>query len=134
VFVTGASNGVSSYDYATVAYDTQTGTQLWVDRYNGPGNGDDEASSVAVSGDGTKVYVTGGSDGRFTGSDYATLAYSAATGAQLWLRPYTGPGDGSDIATSMAVSPTTNKLFVTGISPGWPGGTAGGYATVAYSG
>lgn len=130
VFVTGASNGASSgYDYATVAYDTHTGAQLWVDRYNGGA-----ASSVAVSREGSKVYVTGGSHGAFTGSDYATLAYSTATGARLWLRRYTGPGDGSDSATSMAVSPTSNKLFVTGISPGWPGATAGGYATVAYRG
>jgi len=130
VFVTGASNGASSgYDYATVAYHTHTGAQLWVNRYSGGG-----ASSVAVSGDGAKVYVTGGSNGAFTGSDYATLAYRTTTGARLWLRRYTGPGDGSDSATSMAVSPTSNKLFVTGISPGWPGGTAGGHATVAYSG
>ena len=50
VFVTGTSQGATShYDYATVAYSTATGTRLWARRYNGPGNGDDHAWSVAVS-------------------------------------------------------------------------------------
>ena len=50
MFVTGTSEGgTSQYDYATVAYSAATGTRLWARRYNGEGQGDDHAYSVAVS-------------------------------------------------------------------------------------
>jgi hypothetical protein len=54
------------------------GTQLWVQRYNGPGNGFDIAYSVAVSPSGHKVFVTGDSGGSALPEqpDYATIAYS----------------------------------------------------------
>lgn len=48
-----------STDYATVAYDAATGSQLRVSRYRGPGNGLASTSSVAASPDGRKVFVTG---------------------------------------------------------------------------
>jgi len=134
VYVTGesggVSGGVSSYDYATVAYNAATGAQLWVARYNGPGNGDDKATSVAVSPDGGTVFVTGESTGTTSGFDYATIAYNAATGAQLWVARYNGPGYRDDVARSVAVSPGGATVFVTGYSTGTTSGYD--YATVAY--
>jgi PQQ-like domain len=96
VFVTGSSRAgptgaTSGLDYATVAYDAATGAQRWASRYNGPANGDDGASSVAVSPGGATVFVTGISQGAASGSDYATVAYDAATGALRWVRRYNGP-------------------------------------------
>ena len=99
VFVTGDSEN----HYATVAYSTATGA-LWARRYNGPGNGLDQAYSVAVGPSGETVFVTGFSFGATSGADYATLAYSTATGAQLWVSRYNGPGNGSDRAFSVAVN------------------------------
>jgi DNA-binding beta-propeller fold protein YncE len=131
VYVTGISTGASSgLDYATVAYSAATGAQLWVSRYNGPANGDDYAQSVTVSPDGTRVFVTGFSTGTNTSSDYATVAYSAGTGAQLWVKRYNGPANSSDYAYSVAVSPDGTRVFVTGSSPGV---TSQDYATVAYN-
>jgi WD40 repeat protein len=126
VFVTGTSAGSGSgQDYATIAYDAATGARRWVSRYNGPGNGQDSASSVAVSHDGGTVFVTGASDGLTSGQDYATVAYSAATGKLLWTARYQGVG-GIDDAWSVAVSPSGLTVFVTGTSEN-------DYATVAYS-
>ena len=51
-------------------------------------------SAVAVSPDGAKVFVTGVSYGSTSGGDYATVAYDASTGAQLWVKRYNGPANG----------------------------------------
>jgi hypothetical protein len=134
VYITGASVGkASNYDYATIAYKATTGAALWTKRYNGPGNSDDRATSVALSPSGGTVYVTGKSAGTATGYDYATVAYNTATGARLWLARYNGPGFGTDGAQAMAVSPATGTVFVTGQSAG-TGAMEIDYATVAYQG
>jgi hypothetical protein len=130
VFVTGLSAGASSgFDYATIAYDAATGARLWVQRYNGPGNGFDEAHSVVASRHGSSVFVTGYSEGARSGSDYATVAYDAVTGAQLWVRRYNGPGNDYDEAWQIAVSPHGRQVFVTGTSAA---DASLDYATVAY--
>ena len=133
VFVTGESAGTTTFlDYATVAYNAATGARLWVKRYNGPGNEDDQATAVAVSPTGGTVYVTGSSYVTTTNYDYTTIAYNAATGAQQWISDYNGPGNGSDVAFAVAVSPSGRTVFVTGGSQGTTAGAD--YATVAYSG
>jgi DNA-binding beta-propeller fold protein YncE len=138
VFVTGTSEkalaGAGPGDFATVAYRAATGTQLWVARYNGPGDSFDQATSVAVSPDGKTVFVTGSSNtSQGAPGDYATVAYSAATGTQLWVARDSGPGNRSGGATSVAVSPDGATVFVTGYSDRLQGDRADDYATIAYS-
>jgi WD40 repeat protein len=130
VFVTGISHGSNNDDYATVAYDAGTGAALWGQRYNGQGNGTDQALSVTVSPDGSKVFVTGNSSGSATGYDYVTLAYDATTGNPLWIGRYNGLGNSNDYAVSITPSPDGSKAFVTGHSDG--GAIDYDYATVAY--
>jgi len=128
VYVTGGSSGSgTSLDYATIKYNS-AGDTLWVRRYNGPGNGDDWAYSLALDGQGN-VYVTGESRGSGTSDDYATIKYNS-NGDTLWVRRYNGPGNGDDEDNSLAVDGQGN-VYVTGESYG--SGTAYDYATVKYN-
>jgi hypothetical protein len=145
VFVTGYSTGkTSGHDYETVAYNASTGARLWANRYNGPGNGDDRTTAVGVSLNDKRVFVTGYSPGKTAGcnysgcwDDYATVANSTATGAQLWVKRYNGPGNQGDEAFALAVSPNAGALYVTGTMTGKPpcscAGGAENYKTIAYS-
>jgi len=66
----------TGFDYATIKYNS-SGTQQWVDRYNGPGNGNDEIVSpgaIAIDGSGN-AYVTGESTNLNGDYDYATIKY-----------------------------------------------------------
>ena len=111
VYVTGESPGSGTiWDYATVKYDAN-GNELWVRRYNGPGNGDDRANAIAVDGSGN-IYVTGYSYGSGTSFDCATIKYDA-NGNELWVRRYNGPGNGNDYAKAIAVDGSGN-VYVTG--------------------
>ena len=130
VFVTGQSDGSGGFDYATIAYDAATGTQLWVKRYNGPENLGNVANALGVSPDGSRVFVTGESIGSGNASDYLTIAYNAATGQRSWMKRKNGPANGEDVANALGVSPDGSRVFVTGFSHG--SGSGRDYATVAY--
>ncbi len=115
VFVTGQSAAEPSavnLDFTTIKYDAN-GNELWVRRYNGPGNGHDAAASIALDRDGN-VYVTGGSMGEGTDSDFATIKYNTA-GVEQWVARYNGPGNGLDASGSGAVDGLGN-VYVTGYS------------------
>jgi hypothetical protein len=127
VIVTGYSTGIgSSGDCATIKY-SSGGVPLWTNRYNGPGNGDDQGSALAVDHSGN-VFVTGRSIGSGSSSDYATIKYSSA-GVPLWTNRYNGPGNGDDQASALAVDHSGN-VIVTGYSTGIEGNYD--FATIKY--
>jgi hypothetical protein len=127
VIVTGASSSqLSSYDYATVKYDSG-GIQQWVARYDGPASGADLAKAMSIDGAGN-VYVTGYSAGQGTGFDYATIKYSAA-GIEQWIARYNGSANSDDRAYAIAVDDDRN-VYVTGKSNDSIRGPD--YATVKY--
>jgi hypothetical protein len=131
VFVTGYSVGkTGGANYLTTAYRSTDGTLRWARRYDGSEHTGDVSRAIAVSPDGTRVFITGRSHGALTGDDYATIAYDASTGDRLWVSRFTGPRAGDDEATSLAVSPDGGTLYVTGHSHGT--GTGADYATLAY--
>jgi hypothetical protein len=127
IYVTGESLLGPSRDYATVKYNS-SGQQQWVARYNGPGNSDDFAKAIAVDDEGN-VYVTGGSAGSGSGSDFATIKYNSA-GQERWVARYDGPANDGDLATAIAVDNSGN-VYVTGWSIGSK--TFSDYATVKYN-
>lgn len=134
LFVTGQSwqDEKDAYDFATIAYDTATGAQKWLARYDGPGDAHDIPQQVALSPDGSRLYVTGWvhMNPVGEGADYATVAYATATGAQLWDATYEGPDEGDDSSYGVAVSPDGAWVYVVGKSGiGWENMD---YATIAY--
>jgi hypothetical protein len=132
VFVTGSSAGATNWsNYGTVAYDTGTGTTMWVRRYNGPGDLVDQAKALGVSPNGSMVFATGFSQGSSTGYDFATVAYDASTGHGLWFERFDGPAHSSDLASDIGVGPHGGRVYVTGYGDGAT--SAQDYVTVAYA-
>jgi hypothetical protein len=92
------------------------GARLWVSRYDGPAGTSAWPTAVAVSQDGSAVFVTGWSRDHNAPAGYVTVGYDSATGGQLWARRYSGPGKTFDVAGGIAVSPDGRIVFVTGTS------------------
>ena len=143
IYVTGASTGTSSLDFATVAYDAPTGQQLWARRYDGPDHGSDAPFAFGVGGnlitiskDGTRLFVTGSSADATGKNSYVTIAYNAADGTQLWVSNYSTPQDSQ--ATSLVLSADGQRLYVTGFSavalavPPAPPAVNYDFGTIAY--
>jgi DNA-binding beta-propeller fold protein YncE len=136
VFVTGESDGSGPHgilkDYATVAYDASTGDEFWARRYDGPAGYDDTAKELAVSPDGTALYVTGqsseGQDGFGLDTwDYLTIAYDTLTGKQSWLKRFHGR---DAVATGLVVSPDGARVYVGGYSGNY---VESEYVTIVYA-
>jgi uncharacterized delta-60 repeat protein len=128
VIVSGYSFG-TGYDYATIKY-SGAGVPLWTNRYNGPGNNEDEPTALAVDNAGN-VFVTGYSYSGtiYDSSDFATVAYSSS-GIALWTNRYNGSGNYHDSANAVAVD-TGGNVFVTGSA--YEIGTGFDYVTIKYS-
>src|SRR5437879_5719249 len=112
---------------STVVY-AQPGTPLWTKCYNGPGNGNDVGTAIAVDSDGN-VYVAGSSTGSGGSSDYATIKYSSG-GVALWTNRYNGLAN-DNAATALALD-GSGDVYVTGRSS-FGSVVNSDYATVAYS-
>jgi hypothetical protein len=120
----------TGYHYALLKYGTADGTLSWARRYLGvPGYSEDFLTSVAITPNGSTVFVTGfGSDGTDHG-DVATVAYDAGSGARLWTKRF--DGGATDSAQNIAVDPTGMTVFVTGSSDGSVSGSD--FLTVEYN-
>lgn len=116
VFVTGnvysADNSRSGI--ATVAFAAATGEQLWSALLN---ESSSTTTDAAISPDGTRVYVVGQVNGKNQDgtprSQAVTIAYDAATGAQVWLQHAGETGDRT-FAFKVAANPDGTRLYVAG--------------------
>ena len=116
VFITGGSSKKVREDGGahagqTLAYSTSTGAALWRTGYDPGHRNTSQFDAIAVSPDGSAVYVTGNTAAT-TGSPQTvvTAAYSATTGAALWTDATTVRGSGEAVATS----PDGTTVYVTG--------------------
>ena len=104
------------------------GAQLWASRYTGVAGGGGHAAAMAVSPGGRRVFVAGDSCAAPSDSDYAAVAYNAATGARLWVSRYSGPANGDAAPARWPSARAGRPSIVTGTA-----GHRADYATVAYN-
>ena len=96
-----------------IALSINVKAQQWVTRYNGTGNGIDAVKGMMLDNAGN-IYVTGSSYTSTNSDDYVTIKYNPM-GVQQWLARYNGPGNGSDVPSSIFIDAAGN-IFVTGYS------------------
>jgi hypothetical protein len=104
VYITGYSPGTNFVnDIVTIKYDNN-GKQVWVQRYHGPGNGDDAGNAIAVDKNGD-VYVTGYETTAAGGTEIVTIKYSPVTlqrrtDGTVLLQAQGSPGENFDFQGS----------------------------------
>lgn len=112
VYVAGATINVNNnYDILVAKYDPK-GNLLWIQQYNGPGNGNDAATAMYVDAH-CNVYVTGYVT-NLTNVDAVTIKYDSL-GNQQWVASYNGTGNGYDCGSDI-VADSIGNVYVTGSS------------------
>jgi hypothetical protein len=127
----------------TLAYDA-AGNQLWMARsfgcaQTGCANRPWYNEPIAVSPDGTRVFVSSLNNNPQTQIGFMTEAYDAATGEQEWATRYDAT-DRSDCFCSPPVTVNRNgeEVYISGVAnllavvPGTTGASTGNFATIAY--
>lgn len=114
VYSTGNSIGAGSgQDIVLIKYNS-SGTEQWLKRYNGTGNGGDAVVCVKVDG-ADNIIIGGYTDmGPGQGLNFLTLKYNAS-GNVIWERQYNGSSNSTDLATAMTVD-ASNNIYLTGLA------------------
>ncbi|HZM06772.1 MAG TPA: hypothetical protein VFC44_27535, partial [Candidatus Saccharimonadales bacterium] len=104
IYVTGfANNNASANDIITIAYGPN-GKQLWLQRYDGPGHGDDVGNAIAVDA-ACNVYVAGYETETNGSTEMVLIKYSPITlqrqsNGTILLQTYGSPGQSFDFQAS----------------------------------
>jgi sugar lactone lactonase YvrE len=80
-------------------------------RYDGPAGLKDRGTGIAVSPDGSSVFVAGSSEHATDQYDKATIAYASDTGAEVW-----SARDDSNWGWTLAVTPDGATVAAPGVS------------------
>lgn len=113
LYVAGYSAGNGTDDDFIVISLTTAGDANWVYRYNGPGNGDDRATSIVYGINGF-LYAAGYSAGNGTGYDFTVIGLTRA-GNTYSIYRYNGPGNDADFANDIIFGEDGN-VYVAGKS------------------
>jgi hypothetical protein len=128
IYISGYSYNANNADIVTIKYD-QSGTQQWLARYNGIGNGQDGPSGMEID-KFNNIYITGGSQGLSGRSDFLTIKYDL-NGDSLWVKRYHGPNNNFDDNSVGLILDDTNNIYITGTSYNTNNGID--IATIKYS-
>jgi len=130
IIVTGVTNtdvsGILA-NYATIKYNV-AGQIQWIGIYNGPGNNNDSATSVAID-DSGNVFVTGKSIGTGASFDFATIKYTPS-GVPQYVARFSYSESSKDVANSIKVDEYGNT-YLTGAST--LTGSSDDFLTLKYS-
>lgn len=127
IYITGRSIGNGTgYDFCTIKY-TPDGSQVWLQRYNGPGNGEDGSVSIGLDNN-SNVYITGYSFGSSGNLDFCTIKYDS-NGNLIWIRRYDGGFDDRSVDLEIDVS---GNIHITGSSRSSTSDQSDKYLTVKY--
>lgn len=133
VYVTGwgymepAASLCGTINFITIKYNTY-GEQVWIKSYNGTGNAEDKAVSIALDLNGN-VYVGGTSYAGTNKQDYVIVKYNNA-GVQQWVARYDGVSHDADFLNAMTLDRFGN-VYATGSS--YKSSSAADYVTVKYN-
>ncbi|MCI0449358.1 MAG: SBBP repeat-containing protein [Chlorobi bacterium] len=109
IYVAATSAGFGTgLDIILIKYNA-AGSILWIERFNGTANSDDEACSVGIDAAGN-VYVSGSVLNTGTAKDVVTIKYNS-NGEQLWAVIYNGVSNQDDAAKSMVVDNAGNTYI-----------------------
>lgn len=129
VFVTGQARE-GSPDIVTVAYDAETGDELWVTRIDGPAGSFDNANDLVVHPDGDTLFVAGYTRTVAQSNDLSVIALDAGDGQELWRTLYDSGAARADYANQITIGPDGDRVYATGYS--WGGSaTRADWATLA---
>lgn len=114
VYVGACSIGSGTGQDFTVIKYNNAGTEQWVKRYNGAGNGGDAVVGIKIDSDNNVIaggYTDMGSAHRH---NFLTIKYNPA-GNMMWERQYNGTSSHIDLAISMTVD-VENNVYLTGLT------------------
>jgi hypothetical protein len=115
---TGAINTQANHsEFRAFAYDAATGAAVWSTGNDFGNQNHNYGDLFALSHDGRRLYIGGQEDvqlGTPETSNFGIIAIDAETGAELWSSTYAGPMAGINRPIAMALSPTGDRLFLTG--------------------
>ncbi len=124
----------SAGNFAVVAHDALTGAKRWSVKTVDPGGLQIFAEAVAISPDGTRLFVTGDVEQSTSTRSGRTVAYDTTDGSVVWTADIVVPANREIIPRSVTVSPDGTRVFVTGSRTGTNGtDDFWDYDTVAYS-
>ena len=115
IYVAGYSIGSdTTRDFIVISL-TSAGTERWVYRYNGPGNGPDCAYDVVYGAYGN-IYAVGSCWGTNANTDFTVISLTD-DGVERWVYHYNGPADYNDCGRAVACGVDSN-IYAVGWSYG----------------